>query len=88
MAFRKDLDHELSRWEIESEGTTLRVSVYSYNGGEAKLQIGPRVYEKKDGSEGFRKAGRLTVEEATELARILPEALKSLEGGETEVSEG
>lgn len=79
MAFKKELDKELFHANIEcDDGTTLKVSVNSYNGGEAKLQIGPKVYTKKDGSEGFRKAGRLSSGEVEKLADVLPEVMVHL----------
>ena len=70
MAFNKSLDKELASYEI---GDGLKIGVYSYNGGEKKLQIGPRVYEKKDGSTGFRKAGRMTADELKAFAAIADE---------------
>ena len=73
MAYSKGLDKELYFANIQSEdGTVLRVSVFSYNGGDKKLQIGPRIYTKKDGEEGYRKAGRLTEGETEQLVDILP----------------
>lgn len=73
MAFNKDLDKTLQKWAIEGEnGRVLEVSVCQYNGGEAKLQIGPRTYDKKDGSKGYGKAGRLTPAEVVALSKIMP----------------
>ncbi|MCP4371192.1 MAG: hypothetical protein GY797_24220, partial [Deltaproteobacteria bacterium] len=44
--------------------TGLVVSINRYGSGEAKLQIGPRILLKKDGSERAPvKAGRLTIED-------------------------
>jgi len=65
MAFNKSLDVELASWTI---GNGLKLGVYSYNGGDKKLQIGPRLYTKKDGSEGFNKVGRMTADELKALA--------------------
>lgn len=71
MAFDSSKDVALAAWELE--GSDLKISVNSYNGGEAKLQIGPRVYNMKSGRTGFRKAGRLTPDEVRQLAALMPE---------------
>jgi hypothetical protein len=80
MAFNKDLDQELWAKEIEGDNDTLRISVFAYNGGDRKLQIGPRTYEKKNGDEGFRKAGRLTADEARFLFENIIEIEDTLNG--------
>ena len=81
MAYNKDLDKVLweGRIEGDTEGKALMVSVHSYNGGDAKLQIGPRVYVKRDGSDGFGKAGRLSLEEGVALANMLPNAFEAMD---------
>ena len=80
MAYNEKLDKVLYETEIVGDNDNLKITVQAYNGGEAKLQIGPRVYEKKDGSEGYRKAGRLTVKEVSAISQLLPsiqDALKA-----------
>ena len=67
MAFNKDKDKKL--WE--GQVGDLKLAICSYDGGEPKLQIGPRVYEKADGSESYRKAGRLSAEEVGEMCKLL-----------------
>ena len=82
MAYDKSADKVLYMANIDGENdTTLKVSVYSYNGGEPKLQIGPRVYQKRNGEDGFRKAGRLTGGEVEKLADIMPVVHSYLAGG-------
>jgi len=61
MAFDPELDKVMKKWKCEETG--LVVSINQYGKGEPKLQIGPRVFEKKDGTESQRKAGRLTIED-------------------------
>jgi len=81
MAFNKALDREVRGWVIgDPDDKHLRVSVMSYNGGEMKLQIGPRVYIRKDGREGFGKAGRLTLNEVKALTDLAPEIEGILSG--------
>jgi len=59
--------------KIESGDKSLNICVMSYNGGEMKLQIGPRTYVKRDGSTGFAKAGRMTLEEVRKIGELMPE---------------
>ena len=77
MGFDKTKDKELMSKELESG---LRISVFSYNGGEAKLQIGPRVFDKRDGSKGYGKAGRMSLKEAVALAGLMPRISEVMNG--------
>ena len=61
MPFDPEKDKILKKWICEETG--LVVSINQYSDGEPKLQIGPRVALRKDGSEVQRKAGRLTIED-------------------------
>ena len=80
MAYSKAKDVELAKWEIEGDDNkVLEVSVYSYNGGEPKLQIGPRTYVKKDGSKAFGKAGRMTASEVAALAGLLVSVVEAMD---------
>ncbi len=69
-------------WETrpENDGPGLCFGVYQYDGGEKKLQIGPRLVAKGDGTVAFTKAGRLTLAEANILSLALPDILKELGG--------
>lgn len=55
MAYESAKDKEIKTWKHEDG---LYVSLFQYNGGEPKVQIGPRSYTKTDGSEGLGKTGR------------------------------
>ncbi len=61
MQFDPEKDKILKKWKCDETG--LVVSINQYAGGEAKLQIGPRVFTKKDGNEAHRRAGRLSIED-------------------------
>lgn len=62
MPYDPEKDEKLKEWRCEQTG--LVVSIQRYNGGEAKLQLGPRILMKKDGSPRAPvKAGRLTIED-------------------------
>jgi hypothetical protein len=72
MPYDPDKDKTLKQWR--SEETGLVVSIHQYDGGEAKLQIGPRSLRRKDGAERAPvKAGRLTVEDVLWLYDIIDE---------------
>jgi hypothetical protein len=72
MAYDPDKDKTLKQWH--SEETGLVVSINQYDAGEAKLQIGPRILKRKDGTERApAKAGRLTVEDVLWLYDIIDE---------------
>ena len=61
MPFDPEKDKILKKWKCEETG--LVVSINRYGEGEPKVQIGPRAFLKKDGTESQRKAGRLTIED-------------------------
>ena len=62
MPYDPNLDKVLKQWKCEETG--LVVSINRYGEGEAKVQIGPRILMKKDGSPRAPvKAGRLTMED-------------------------
>jgi len=76
MAFDPELDKVMKKWKCEETG--LVVSINQYGKGEPKLQIGPRVFEKKDGTESQRKAGRLTMEDLLWFYDIIDEVKDEL----------
>ena len=56
------------------------VTINRYDQGEAKVQIGPRVLKKKDGSDRAPvKAGRLTVEDVLWLYDVIDEVKEELQ---------
>ena len=72
-----DKDKKLKEWKNEETG--LLVSIYQYGDGEPKLQLGPRMLKKKDGSERApAKAGRLSVEDVIWLHEIIDEVKDEL----------
>jgi len=72
MPYDPDKDKTLKQWQ--SEETGLIVSINQYDGGEPKLQIGPRILKRKDGSaRAPAKAGRLTVEDVLWLYDLIDE---------------
>jgi len=71
MPYDSSKDQVLESWENEKTG--LNISICRYGEGEAKLQIGPRVYTKKDGSKRTAKAGRLTIDDVLWLNDVIEE---------------
>ncbi len=72
MAYDPEKDKVLKKWKCEETG--LVVSINQYGGGEPKVQIGPRILLKKDGSERAPvKAGRLTMEDLLWFYDIIDE---------------
>ena len=79
MAYDPEMDKVLKRWKCEETG--LVVSINRYGSSEAKLQIGPRILLKKDGSKRApAKAGRLTIEDLMWFYDIIDEVKDELSG--------
>jgi len=70
--FDPEKDKVLKEWK--SEETGLIISINQYGDGEPKLQIGPRILLKKDGTERApMRAGRLSVEDVMWIYDIIDE---------------
>ncbi len=77
MPYDPDKDQILDQWKCEETG--LIVSINQYGDGEPKVQIGPRILLKKDGTERApAKAGRLTIEDLMWLYDIIDEVKEKL----------
>jgi hypothetical protein len=62
MPYDPEMDKVLKKWKCDQTG--LVVTINQYGDGEPKVQIGPRILKKKDGTERAPvKAGRLTIED-------------------------
>ena len=72
MAFDPDKDKMLKQWKCEETG--LLISINQYGDAQPKVQIGPRILKKKDGTDRApSKAGRLTMEDLSFLYDIIDE---------------
>ena len=77
MAFDPEKDKVLKKWKCEETG--LLITINKYGKGDPKVQIGPRVMERKNGKgESFIKAGRLTIEDILWLYDIIDEVKDEL----------
>ena len=75
MPYDKSLDVESFREVKEFGETRINVGVFSYNGGEKKLQI-TREDRNQNEEWRFTKLGRLT---QSELKEIIPVIMKAME---------
>lgn len=72
MPYEPEKDEMLKQWRCEQTG--LVISIQRYSGGEPKVQLGPRILMKKDGTpRAPAKAGRLTIEDFLWLYDIIDE---------------
>ena len=79
MPFDPSKDKMLKQWRCEETG--LVVSINQYGESQPKVQIGPRILKKKDGSDRAPvKAGRLTIEDLSWLYDIIDEIKEELSG--------
>lgn len=78
MAFDKSLDKELFKEEFEFEMTKVTVSVFSYNEGTPKLQLGRQNRNQNTGDWVFSKLGRLAKEEAEKVHEAMGKALEKM----------
>ena len=77
MPYDPEKDKKLKQWKCDETG--LVVSIHQYGNGDPKLQIGPRILLKKDGSERApAKAGRLTIEDVLWLYDTIDEIKEDL----------
>jgi hypothetical protein len=75
--FDPEQDKKLKEWR--SEETGLCISICQYKDGEPKVQIGPRIIKKKDGTDGApRKAGRFTIEDVIWIYETIDEVKDEL----------
>jgi hypothetical protein len=77
MPYDPDKDKTLKKWKCEETG--LVISIQQYGDGDPKLQIGPRILLKKDGTERAPvKAGRLTIEDVMWLYDVIDDIKEDL----------
>ncbi|MDJ0913419.1 MAG: hypothetical protein QNI95_07620 [Desulfobacterales bacterium] len=77
MPYDPEMDQVLKQWKSEETGLT--VSINRYGAGEPKVQIGPRILKKRDGSDRApAKAGRLTIEDLLWLYDIIDEVKEEM----------
>ena len=77
MPYDKSLDVESFKEVKEFNDSRISVGIFSYNGGEKKLQISR---ENKDQNEEWRfaKLGRMNKQEAKEIVPILMKAVEKM----------
>ena len=79
MAFDEEKNVVLKEWKSPlDDGCYLHISLVSYDGGEPKLQIGPRDYKDKDGEVKPGRLGRLGWDDMQFLSESVQEAIDFL----------
>ena len=75
--FDKNLDKEIYSEIKEFDRTRVRVSVFSYNGGQKKLQI-TRENKNASGDFSFTKLGRMSKDEVTAILPLIKKATEEM----------
>jgi hypothetical protein len=77
MPYDPEKDKTLKKWKCEQTG--LLITINQYGNGDPKVQIGPRILLKKDGTERApAKAGRLTIEDLMWFYDIIDEVKEEM----------
>ena len=77
MPYDKSLDVEVFKEVKEFDGTRVTVGVFSYNGGEKKMQVG-RENQDASGEWRFSKLGRMTKDEVQAVVPVMTKAVDSM----------
>ena len=77
MPYDKSLDVEQFKEVKEFEGSRVTVGVFSYNGGEKKLQLG-RENQDASGEWRFSKLGRMTKDEVKAIVPVMTKAVERM----------
>lgn len=78
MAFDKSLDKEIFGETAEFEMTRIRVSVFSYNNGQPKLQLSRENRNQESNEWVFSKLGRMNKDEVLAVLPLMEKAKESL----------
>ena len=76
MAFEPEKDKVIKKWECRQTG--LVVTINQYGDSLPKVQIGPRVFIRKDGKISQSKAGRLSLDDLLWVYEIIDEVKEDL----------
>jgi hypothetical protein len=78
MAYDKTLDKAVFSETIEFETSKVTVSIMSYNGGTAKLQLSRESLDPNNGEWRWSKLGRMLKEEVEAVMPVMQKALASM----------
>lgn len=80
MAYNAEKDKVLKVFEMDQgNGNFFIVSIFSYDGGKAKLQFSRR-FEKSDGTSSYKASGRMTIEEIKFVNNCMDQIVSCMEG--------
>ena len=77
MPYDKSLDVDVFKETKDFDGSRITVGVFSYNGGEKKLQLG-RENQDASGEWRFSKLGRMTKVEVQAVVPVMMKAVESM----------
>ncbi|MBU0469744.1 MAG: hypothetical protein KKD07_04390 [Candidatus Omnitrophica bacterium] len=77
MPYDQSLDVSSFKESKEFEDTRITVGVFSYNGGQSKLQLS-RENRNQNDEWRFAKLGRMTKEEALEVVPLMTKAVEGM----------
>jgi len=78
MPYDQSLDVETFKDVKEFDDTRISIGVYSYNGGEKKLQITRENKNKVEESWRYTKLGRMSKQEAQEVIPVMMKAIENM----------
>jgi len=78
MAYEQTKDILIKTFELSGEKSNFLISIFSYDNGPRKVSF-KRSYIKKDGSNGFSAAGRLSISDIKFLKENLEEIISIME---------
>jgi len=80
MAYKKELDKTIWEKEMVVGDQKIIAGIYSYDGGEKKIGFKRKFLTTKgDWDSGFRRLGRMNLEEAKAINELLQEAISKLQ---------
>jgi len=77
MPFDPNLDENKFSETAEFEGSKITVGIFSYNDGEAKMQLS-RERVNAEGNTSFAKLGRMTKEEVEKVLPLMQQAIEKM----------
>ena len=77
MPYDQSLDKETFKVVTAFNDTRISVGVFSYNGGEKKMQVG-RENQDASGEWRFSKLGRMTKDEVQAVVPVMMKAVESM----------
>lgn len=78
MAYQQEKDKLIKLFELKNNDSSLMLSIFSYDGGKAKLGFS-RTFKKKDDTMGYSSIGRMSLDEIKFLKDNINEIIEIIE---------